>query len=157
LVSPPRQPGRPASRQGKTAMKRSHGNQRAARMETRTSLTRPRNPRRKTTPEFGKEDAHRDARGASSTVRGFSRTQREGLACLALTLATPKSATKTRFVLRTRGLPHGPLDTKACDREDSPGLSGPSLKLSRRSTGCQRIERVSRMRPEVHVVQSLNL
>src|SRR5271166_4328935 len=41
-------------------------------------------------------------------------------------------------------------------RPTTPGQSGPSLKLSRRSDGCQRFERVSRMSPKVHVVQSLN-
>ena len=67
--------------------------------------------------------------------------------------APPKAAPKDR----QRSPGQTALSTQGCATvADNPGQSGPSLKLSRRSDGCQRFERVSRMSPKVHVVQSLN-
>src|SRR5208283_1528419 len=108
-------------------------------------------------PEVREKDTHRDARGACSRGslklpgrderdRGRGRTNRPAQ-------APPKSAPKDR----QRSPGQTALSTQGCTTAaDKPGQSGPSLKLSRRSDGCQRFERVSRMSPKVHVVQSLN-
>ena len=104
---------------------------------------RPGNPvRKKKVPEVGEKDAHRDARGAYSrgSLKLHGRHERDrgppGRPNRPAQ-APPKAAPKDR----QRSPGQTALSTQGCATvADNPGQSGPSLKLSRRSDGCQGFE-----------------
>ncbi len=88
-------------------------------------------------------------------IEETSRTRREGSRRWKAQPASPGTAKRSSRRTGKDRPGQTALSTQGCATvADDPGQSGPSLKLSRRSNGCQRFERVSRMGPKVHVVQS---